>query len=370
MLLKLFVTTFVGAGGTVDSVIDETLERRWGRKITKRGHWRDSVQSSKQRNVTTSGLRWVVMALVVTVPWTRQRWALPFLSVLATTPKVSQSLKKRHKTVPRLAQQMVTLVRRWLPQVPIKVLGDTAYSVIDLGTVCQNVEVALIAPLRLDARLFAPPPTTKAATGRPRIVGKRLPNLSAVLVDVHTTWHEVAIPWYGGTCKTLELATGTALWYSTGFKPLPLRWVLVRDPHGKFVSRALFTTDPAQSAASVVTDFVKRWSLEVTFEESRAHLGLETQRQWSDKAIERSTPVLLGLFSLTTLLGHRLHPEGQVPVPKTAWYRKSQATFGDVLATVRRALWNDFRFQTSLSDTDMVLMSRTELARLAHAVCY
>jgi hypothetical protein len=185
---------------------------------------------------------------------------------------------------------MVTLVRRWLPQVPIQVLGDNAYSVIDLGTVCQNGAVALIAPLHLDARLCAPPPTTKAATGRPRVVGKRLPNLSAVLVDAHTTWHNVAIPWYAGTCKTLELATGTGLWYSTGFQPLPLRWVLVRNPHGKVARRALFTTDQAQSAASVVTDFVTRWSLEVTFEESRAHLGLETQRQWRTKPLSAVHP--------------------------------------------------------------------------------
>lgn len=370
ILLKLLVTTFVGAGGTIEIVIDETLERRWGRKITKRGHWRDSKLSSKQRNITTSGLRWIVMALVVTLPWTRHRWALPFLSVLATTPKVSQQLDKRHKTVPRLAQQMVKLVRRWLPMAAIKVIGDNAYSVIDLGTVCQTAEVALIAPLRLDARLFTPPPATKAATGRPRIVGNRLPNLSTVLVDEQTIWHEVSITWYAGTCKTLELATGTALWYSTGFEPLPLRWVLVRDPQGQLASRAFFSTDQKQSAASVVTDFVKRWSLEVTFEESHAHLGLETQRQWSDKAIERCTPALLGLFSLTTLLGHALYPEGHVPVSTTAWYQKSQATFGDVLAAVRRALWNDFSFQTSLSNPDVALVPRTELTRLAHAVCY
>ncbi len=188
---------------------------------------------------------------------------------------------------------MVKVVRRWLPKAPMKVIGDTAYSVIDLGTVCQTAEVGLIAPLRLDARLFTPPPTTKAATGRPRIVGKRLPTLSTVLADEQTTWHEVTIPWYGGTCTTLELAPGTAWWYATGFAPLPLHWVLVRDPHGKLASRALFSTDQDQSAASVVTDFVKRWPLQVTFEESRAHLGLETQRQWSDKAIERCTPALL-----------------------------------------------------------------------------
>jgi len=290
MLLTLLVTTFGGAGATLDIVIDETLERRWGRKLTKRGQWRDNLLSSKRHNVTNSGLRWVVMAVVVSVPWTHQRWALPFLSVLATTPKVSQQLTKRHKTVPRLAQQMVKVVRRWLPRVPITLMGDTAYSVIDLGTVCQQAQVALIAPLRLDARLFAPPPTTKAVTGRPRIVGQRLPNLSTVLADVHTTWEQVTIAWYGGTTRTFDRATGTALWYSTGFAPLGIRWVLVRDPRGTLTSRAFCSTDLRHTAASIVTNVVKRWCIEVTFEESRAHLGLETQRQWSDTAVERSTP--------------------------------------------------------------------------------
>ena len=149
--------TFVSVGGTIEIVMDETLERRWGPKISKRGHWRDSLLSSKERSVSSSGLRWVTMALVVTLPWTKMRWALPFLSVLTTTPKGSEALNKRHKTLARLAQQMVMVVRRWLPNVAIKVIGDGAYSVIELGLTCVKRRVSLIAPLRLDARLFAPP---------------------------------------------------------------------------------------------------------------------------------------------------------------------------------------------------------------------
>src|SRR5438045_633134 len=155
-LLQVLVQTFVHAGGTVEIVMDETLERRWGRKISKRGDFRDSLLSSKERSVSSPGLRWVTMALVVTLPWTKLRWALPFLSVLATTPKVSEALKQRHKTTARIAEQMVLVVRRWLPKVAIKVIGDGAYSVIELGLTCVKQAVSLIAPLRLDARLFAP----------------------------------------------------------------------------------------------------------------------------------------------------------------------------------------------------------------------
>ena len=129
-----------------------------------------------------------------------------------------------------------------------------------------------------------------------------------------------------GPSASSRVTTGTALWYSTGTDPLPIRWVLTRDPEGKRAPKAYFSTDQGQSAVEIVEDFVKRWSLEVTYEESRAHLGVETQRQWSDLATPRSTPCLLGLYSLVTLLGYALHPDGQIPVQQAAWYPKTQAT--------------------------------------------
>ncbi len=370
-LLEVLVQTFVRAGGTVEIVIDETLERRWGRKISKRGYWRDSLLSSKERSVSSSGLRWVTMALVVTLPWTKRRWALPFLSVLTTTPKVSEALERRHKTLARLAQQMVMLVRRWLPDVAIKVIGDGAYSVIELGLTCVKLQVSLIAPLRLDARLFAPPPAPRPhQMGRPPLVGKRLSKLTTVLQDPQTEWETLTVTWYGGTQRTLEVTTGTALWYSTGTDPLPLRWVLTRDPEGKREPKAYFSTDQAQSAVEIVEDVVKRWSIEVTYEESHAHLGVETQRQWSDLAIERSTPCLLGLYSLVVLLGQALHPDGKIPLQQAAWYPKTQATFSDVLATVRRHLWGGLTFQTLASHPGLCLVPRADLARLLQAACY
>ena len=370
-LLQVLVQTFVSAGGVVEIVIDETLERRWGRKISKRGHWRDSLLSSKKHSVSTPGLRWVTMALVVSLPWTKLTWALPFLSVLATTPKVSEARKVRHKTLARLAEQMVRVVRRWLPNVPIKVIGDGAYSVIELGLTCVKLHASLIAPLRLDARLFAPPPPPEPhQMGRPPKVGKRLPNLSTVLNNPKTEWETLTLNWYGGTQRKLEVTTGTALWYSTGTAPLPIRWVLTRDPEGKREPKAYFSTDQAQSAGEMVEDCVKRWSIEATYEESRAHLGIETQRQWSDLAIERSTPCLLGLYSLVVLLGQALHPDGKIPIQQAAWYPKTQATFSDVLATVRRQLWGGLTFQTLASHPDVCLVPRRDLARLVQAACY
>jgi len=370
-LLKLLLETFGHAGATLDIVIDETLERRWGAKIRKRGHYRDSALSSHKRSVSSPGLRWIVLALVVRVPWTRQRWALPFLCVLATTPTVSAQLGLRHKTLGVRARQVVSLLRRWLPGVPIKLLGDQAYSILELGLHCARQQVTLIAPFRLDSMIHQPAPVRSAHTlGRPRVVGERLPSLEQVLQDPHTVWQRLTLDWYGEGERTLELCTGLAWWYRFGSTPLPIRWVLTRDPAGKRPPKALFSTDQTQPADEIVRDFMKRWSLETTFEESRAHLGIETQRQWSDLAIERTTPLLFGLYSLVTLFGAALAPDGRPSLKRASWYQKSVATFSDILAVVRRHLWGNFAFPTSRSDPDVVLLPRATLEQLAHAACY
>jgi hypothetical protein len=370
-LLRLMVATFGVAGGLVTIAVDETLERRWGPLIRKRGHWRDSLASSRQMNVTTSGLRWLVLAVVVNVPWTPYAVALPFLSVLLTTPKVSEKSGKRHKTVAQVTGQIVGWVRRTLPGHPIHLVGDGAYAVIALGLRCRRHQVTLIAPLRLDARLFEPPvrPPHKRL-GRPPGVGARLPHLEQVATQPTTRWQRSQVAWYGGATTLVDWVSGTALWYSTGTTPLPIRWVLVRDPMGNRPIRAFFTTDPYQAPPTVISAFVKRWPLEVTFEEGRAHLGIETQRQWSDLAIERSTPALFGRFSLIVLMIHALYPDGQLPLPQAAWYPKTHATFHDLLALVRRRIWLHFLFQTDAFSPDLRLITSGQVEHLLSAVCY
>jgi hypothetical protein len=115
---------------------------------------------------------------------------------------------------------------------------------------------------------------------------------------------------------------------------------------------------------------MKCWSLEVTLEEGRAFVGIETQRQWSDRAIERSTPLLFGLYSLVTLFGRTVHPDGHIPVAQAAWYRKQTAPFRDVLALIRRHLWGQGTFPTSPADPDVGKVPRSTLERFSLAVCY
>jgi hypothetical protein len=375
LLLRALITAFVASGGALTFVIDEHLERRWGPMISKRGHFRDALLSSHKKSVSNSGLRWMVLALIVNVPWTRRCLALPVLSVLAPSPKVSRQLKRRHKTIATWARQMITQVRRWLPGVEITLLGDGAYSVVELGLRCHKLGVRLIAPLVLDAQLFeaplpTPAPGQKKGVGRPAQKGARKAKLSAVLLAPQTVWEAVSVAWYDGQQRQLEVTTGTALWKRAKCKNLAIGWVLVRDPLEELAAKAYFSTEPEQAAMAVVEAFVQRWTIEVTFEESRAHLGIETQRQWSDLAIERTTPCLLGLYSLVVLLAGALHRDGKVAMQQTAWYKKPEATFADALATVRCHLWGNFNYLTSPDDPDVQLIPVADLRRLVQAVCY
>ena len=369
-LLLLLVATFVPADAPVEIVVDETLERRWGPRITKRSHYRDPLLSGKGLNVANSGLRWLVFALVVHGPWTRRYWALPFLAVCLTPPQLDAQRGHQHRGVPAVTALMLRRIRRWLPEREIKVLGDGAYSSIELGLLAQEQQITLITPLRLDANLFAPvPPRQPGQNGRPRVKGPALPKLEQVLADPKTEWRRIALPWYDGRLRQLDYCSGEALWYHTGKAPLPLRWVLTRDPRGLYEPKAYRCTNLSPEPASIIEDYTKRWPLEVAIEESRAHLGIETQRQWSDLAIERSTPALLGLYSMVALFAQALHPDGKIPVARAAWYAKEQATFSDVLVVVRRALWGNFAYATCPDEPHMQKVPSAELARLAYAVC-
>jgi hypothetical protein len=174
---------------TLDLVIDDTLERRWGSTIRTRGHDRERALSSRERSVSSPGVRWIVLAVVVTLPWTTHTGALPCVCVLAPPPEVRERLGTRHTTVAMWAQQMVSLVRRWLPDREITRMGETASTVLDVGLHAQALQVTLIPTGRLDAVLHEPPPEHTAHTsGRPRVGGQRVPALEQVWQDPNTVW--------------------------------------------------------------------------------------------------------------------------------------------------------------------------------------
>lgn len=373
ILLRLLIQAFVSSSAPIILGIDEHLERRRGHKIEAKGMYRDSVRSSTSFFVKTSGLRWICLMLLAPIPWAKRVWALPFLTVLAPSERYHQERKQPHKPVLKWARQMVKHVRRWLPERKLIVVADSTYAALEFLASCQQVRnpVAVVTRLRLDAALYAAAPSRVAGQiGRPRRKGARQPTLVARLADEATVWSEVTLAWYGRTSKEVRLSSGTAVWYHTGLPTVPIRWVLITDVAGAFEPQALLCTDVSASAEQIVEWFVLRWQEEVTFEEARAHLGIETQRQWSELAILRTTPCLLGLFSLVTLFAHHiLH--GQELVPRqAAWYTKEVPTFADTIALVRQHLWVVEGFWMSGAEQDMVKIPRVLLERFTDALAY
>ncbi len=375
VLLGLLVEMFVPEGDPLVVGIDETLERRYGKKISAKGIYRDPVRSTHEHFVKSSGLRWVCVMLLVEIPWAARVWALPFLSALAPSERYAAKRGKRHKKITEWAWQLLLVLRRWYPQREIVAVADGAYASLKLLNRCRSLSrpVAFITRLRLDAALYAPAPARcPGQIGRPRLKGERLPNLSAVAEDPNTVWKPTTIAsWYGETEREIEITSQTAVWYSTGLFAVPLRWVLVRDPHGEFKTQALLCTTLEADPEQIVCWFVMRWQLEVTFQEARRHLGFETQRQWSDLAIRRTTPALLGLFSLVTLFAHHQMTRWAAgALRQVAWYRKRHPTFADALALVRKQLWASATFYGLPTHSETVKVSRAYLERLTDALCY
>jgi len=373
ILLRLLVRTFVAPDAPVVLGLDEHIERRRGDKIAARGIYRDPVRSSKAFFVKTSGLRWLSMMLLAPIPWALRVWALPFLTVLAPSERYHQEREMAHKKLTDWARQMITQVRRWLPERAIVVVADSSYAVLELlaASAALPTPVSMITRLRLDAALYDPaPPREKGTKGAPRKKGERQPSLTQRLADPKTTWERVTLAWYGGATRSVELASGAAVWYHSAKPLVPIGWVLIRDPEGQFEPQALLSTNQTTAAAQIVEWFVQRWQLEVTFEEARAHLGVETQRQWSDLAIVRTTPALLGLFSLVSVFAHQLLQGNALAGRQAAWYQKQRPTFSDTLAFVRQQLWPVSISWMSPTKDDVVIIPKALFDRLTDTLAY
>lgn len=361
--------------------IDDTIERRKGKKIKAKGCYRDAVRSSQKHVVKCFGLKWICMMLIIQLPWSNHYWALPFLTVLAPSESANKEANKRHKTSIDWSIQMMRQLSRWIKNRCIILIGDGGFSCIHLAHECIKAGVTLISRLRPDARLFDFPGEQPSDKRGPKPQkGERIPKLKDLANDSTQDWKKTYVHWYGQSEKLIRYLTGINLWHTPGEKPVPVRWVLVTDPEGKCKSEAFFSTDIELSAIRIVEflgsrgvcpeNYVLRWNVDVTFEESRRHLGVETQRQWSDKAIERSTPVLFGLYSIVCLIACRLSKSNELIPQSTVWYEKQNVTFSDVLSFVRRHIWEN-KYSKSMNNNGYILFHINEweslLSLLANA---
>lgn len=370
VLLHLLIGCFTAKEEALVFGIDETIERRRGKKIKAKGIYRDPVRSSHSHFVKCSGLRWISLMLLANVGWAGHVWALPFLTVLAPSERYCTEAGRRHKKVTDWARQIVVQLHRWLPKRLLVIVADSSYAVLELLNAVKD-KVVFISRLRLDAALYGEvPQQQQSKRGRKRLKGERQPTLKERLNDKATRWQTITIAqWYGKPNKQVLVATDIAIWYHSGMAPLLIRWVLIKDAEDKSKpAAALLCTHTAMSAEQIIAYFVRRWTMEVTLKESRTHLGVESQRGWSDKTIERSTPVLLGLFSIVVLWADKLQKQQLLHLQQTAWYHKQHITFADAIAAVRGNLWKEAIFHTSTQNNDIINIPKSLFDQLTDLI--
>lgn len=347
-ILFLKLISFFPKNEVINIALDTTVERRKGPQIRSINMQRDAVRSTKKKKVLVPGLLWLVCTIQIKLPWTHKIWALPFLTILIPPQKPLSSSKnkkdiegrrEKHKTLNDWASQVVKILRYWAGNsIKINIVADSAFATYLLANTCIDHNINLTSRMRLDARTFEFPSIKK--NGQKNLVGKRMTTFKEMLKEDSLKWEVDEIFWYSGKMKKIEFLTGTCLWYGYGIRPVPIKWILIRDASGKTEPIALFTLDLKVEPTKIIMDYIGRWPIEVTFEEVRTHLGMESQRQWSDKAIERETPSILASFSIITLMALELQTEksDKILIQSSSWYQKKHVTFSDVLAYVRRHL--------------------------------
>ena len=360
ILLNLLIKAFVTSRELVIG-FDETVERRRGKQIKAKGIYRDAPRSSHSFFVkcVPRGLRWLSFMLLAEIPFAGRVWGLPFLTVLCPSERYDTERGIRHRKLTDRARQAILTIKRWLPNFDLVFVGDSSFAVLDLLTAVKD-QVTMVSRLRLDAALYKRAAAKKPGQmGRPRKKGIRLPTLQAVINNPKTKWKRLKIErWYGEENREIEIASGKCVWYHVGKEAVPIRWVIIRDPRGKFETQALLCTNREAPPRRIVEWFIKRWQTEVTFEETRRHLGIETNRQWSDKAIARTTPSLMGMFSLITMVAQELERTGKLKMRQAVWYHKQVATFSDAIGCVRQQIWEWRSLQTSGAEVEMIKIPR------------
>lgn len=346
-VLFRLIEQLLPADAVIELVVDETLVRRYGPRVVGVGMHRDAVRSSRRRKVVSPGHKWVVLSVLVPLPFLRRALALPVLSVLYTTPKKARRNRAerpyaRHRTVNELTLLLLRILVGWAPERRFRLVGDGAYgthALADALNVASPVpclrRVSLVSRFQMNASVFAPRPAY-SGKGRPRVKGHRLPSPQQVASAPQAGWRRRRVAWYGGTHKTVLLCSRIGVWYKRGSCPTPVRWVVVRDLQGKRPDEVFFTTDVDLRPRDIVELFVRRWAVETTFQETRRHLGLETLRNRTAQAVRRSVPLLLATYSFIVVWFAKHVRAPEIHKQNTPWYQKGSVTFSDMLAAARQ----------------------------------
>jgi hypothetical protein len=362
------VLRFVPDGEPVCLVGDDTVEEHRGAHVAGKGRHRDPVRSSHAYTAWRWGHLWVVLAVLVRVPGTQRRWALPILVALYRSPDEDARSGRRHKTPADWMRQLTAVLVRWFPEKSFVLAIDGAYACHALARFAHRhrERVTLVSKFYPDASLYAPPPPVKGKRrGRPRVKGEKQPSPQDVVATARRRHREVE--WYGGGRRKVALVTGTGQWFKSGKGLVPVRWVYVEDESGTHRPEYFFTTDLTLSAERVVEFYTGRWNIETTFQEVREHLGFGTTRGHAATTVLRQGPCLLCLYTLVALFYLHLPPSRRRARAVT-YPGKHAVTFSDALTAVRLELWQQWVFATLFPQRPLRKIPRRVRAFLLHAL--
>ena len=330
--------------GRISLVGDETVDGHRGKKVFGKGRHRDAVRSSHSYTAFRYGHKWVVLAVLVQFSFARRPWALP---VLVALYRSKDSSKRRHKTPSQLMRQLLKVLLHWFPDRSFIFAGDGGYGTHELARTAARrrrpKRLILVSRFYRDANLYARPATTaRRSAGRPRKKGKKLPTPERVVARTQQR-ERLKVGWYGGGQRNVEVVSGTGHWYKTSEGLVEVLWVFVRDLTGTHREEYFFTTDVGLTAKQVIECFTGRWSIETTFQEMRAYLGLETTRGRKKETVLRVAPCLFGLYTIVAVLYAQM-PARYRSATLIHWIGKTDTTFSDAITAVRRWLWQEWIF--------------------------
>jgi DDE superfamily endonuclease len=354
--------------GVIELAVDETICRHSGPKVFGGSCHRDPLLSTHKRVQYSFGHKWVVLAVRFHWPWLKRPWALPCLMMLWISEKNCPKYGLKHRTPIELSIIMLNLLHKWFPDRRFIIVGDGGFASLELTKfAAKNPWIQLVSRLRRDAQLFDPA-ITQPKRGRRRDKGKRLLSPEKLANKKNAPWLKTIVTWYGGESKKVLYMYNQALFYQPGKGTVKIAWVLIRDPKGKLRDEAFYTTDLSMAPEEIIRHFVERWTIEVTFEESKRFLAVESTRNRKKESVLRSFPLLMGLFSLISLWYFKRFKQQPKVTTAQDWYQKNQPTFADAIKTMRKEIWDQNLFSMFTKNHDMQKMPKAFMAFLSDSL--
>lgn len=340
--------------GPIYLAADDTVSEHPGDKVYGKSCHRDAVRSSHNFTAFRWGHKWLVLAVLVRLPFTSRYWALPFLVVLLRGKKDDLKEKGRHRTPSEVLRLMLFVLRRWFPQRAFLLAADSGYASHELAGYCcrQRGNLGFVSRFYPDAALYELPPAVEFTakgrrknSGRPRVKGDKTDTPQQVVAKSEQR-ERLLVDWYGGGQRNVEVVSQTGHWYKAGQGLVAVRWVFVHDLDGTHRDEYFFSTDTGLTAQAIIEAYGRRWNLETTFEELRSYGGLQTTRGRCKKTIERAEPMLFGLYTVVACL-FTLMPEEDRQKAGIEWEGKEKRTFSDAVTCLRKWLWRGWVFRVA-----------------------